>query len=300
MRKLDLAILISLSISSIVLATLVAQRSARNAKAPPRRTQTRRPARQTVAPTGPVRPIDPNRALQNLVDDALYTNEEFFGTQASLPRPYSIAAEQLKQLAVKYPKDARLHLYASRLDERLGRFDQAATEIVEYTNLRGRSPDALRRLADFYHQRARFADEVRTLQELAKSLPIRERTPVYKRAAELVRTRSLKEFTPASFFAELLNDEPTNIRPLKDYVEELQLSKRYKEAESVLTSNQPKFPTELSYFLKTRAQILEENGDRRGAEQVYAAVFEPTWPRALAGDYYELLRRFGRYRIVRR
>ncbi|HKA22430.1 MAG TPA: tetratricopeptide repeat protein [Blastocatellia bacterium] len=298
MRKLYLAILISLSISSIVLATLVAQR--RNAKAPPRRTQTRRPARQTIAPTGPVRPIDTNRAPQNLVDDALYTNEEFFGTQASVPRPYSIAADQVKQLAIKYPKDARLHLFASRLDERLGRFDQAATEIVEYTNLRGRSPDALRRLADFYHQRARFADEVRTLQELAKSLPTRERTPVYKRAAELVRTRSLKGFTPASFFAELLSAEPTNIRPLKDYVEELQLSKRSKEAESVLTSNQPKFPTELSYFLQKRSEILEENGDRRSAEQVYASVFDPTWPRALAGDYYELLRRFGRYRMVRR
>src|SRR5262249_25569697 len=150
-----------------------------------------------VAPTGPVRPADPNRAPQNIVDEALYTNEEFFGTQASVSRPYSNAADRIKQLAIKYPKDARLHLYASRLDERLGRFDQAATEIVEYTNLRGRSPDALRRLADFYHQRAQFTDEVRTLLELARSLPAQERTTVYKSAAELVRTRSLKEFTPA-------------------------------------------------------------------------------------------------------
>src|SRR5215813_2382349 len=298
MRKLYLAILISLSISSIVLATLVAQR--RNAKAPPRRTQTRRPARQTIAPTGPVRPIDTNRAPQNLVDDALYTNEEFFGTQASVARPYSVAAERIKELAVKYPRDARLHLYESRLDERLGRFDQAATEIVEYTNLKGRSPDALRRLADFYHQRARFADEVRTLLELARGLPTQERTPVYKRAAELVRSRSLKEFTPASFFAELLNAEPDNIRPLKDYVEELLLSKHYKEADAVLTSYQAKFPTELSYFLNARSQIFEINGDRRAAEQVYSSAFDPTWPRAIAGDYYELLRRFGRYRIVRR
>ena len=299
-RKIYLAILISLAISSMVLATLVAQRSARNAKPQPRRAQTRRPTRQAAAPTGPVRAIDPNRAPQNLVDDALYTNEEFFGSQTSVLRPYSVAADRLKQLIVKYPKDARLHLYASRLDEKLGRFDQAASEIGEYTNLRGRSPDALRRLADFYHHRARFADEVRTLQELAKNLPTTERTPIYKRAAELVRTRSLKEFTPASFFLDLLNAEPTNIRPLKDYVEELQLSKRYKEAESVLTSYQPRFPSELSYFLKTRSQILEINGDRRGAEQIYSSAFDPTWPRALAGDYYELLRRFGRYRIVRR
>ncbi|HTF38140.1 MAG TPA: tetratricopeptide repeat protein, partial [Blastocatellia bacterium] len=210
------------------------------------------------------------------------------------------ASDRVNALLGKYPKDARLHLYASRLEERLGQFDKAAIEINEYANLRGRSPDALRRLADFYQHRARFAEEVRTLQELAKTLTVSERTPIYKRAAELVRTRSLKEFAPADFFAELVAADPSNIQPVKDYVEELRLSKRYREALNVLASYQPKFPSELAFFLKTRAQILEIMGDRRAAEQVYASAFDPNWPRALAGDYYELLRRLGRYRIVRR
>ena len=94
--------------------------------------------------------------------------------------------------------------------------------------------------------------------------------------------------------------DPSNIQPVKDYVEELRLSKRNREALSVLSLYQPKFPSELPYFLKTRAQILETMGDRRAAEEVYASAFDPNWPRSLAGDYYELLRRFGRYRIVRR
>src|SRR4029434_10699768 len=38
----------------------------------------------------------------------------------------------------------------------------------------------------------------------------------------------------------------------------------------------------------------------QSSEQLYTSTFEPNWPRAVAGDYYELLRRFGRYRIVRR
>ncbi len=299
-KKIYVAILISLSIGSITLATFVAQRAARKSKAPVRSSQVRRKPRPAVAKPGPVRPPDPNRAPQNLVDDALYTNEEFFGAQASVARPYSIAFERVTTLLGKYPKDARLHLYASRLGERLGQFDKAAAEIIEYADLRGRSPDALRRLADFYHHRARFADEVRTLQELAKAQTVPARTPIYKRAAELVRTRSLKEFTPADFFAELLTSDPSNIQPVKDYVEELQLSKRYREALEVLASYQPKFPAELAYFLKTRAQILETTGDRRAAEEVYGSTFDANWPRALAGDYYELLRRFGRYRIVRR
>src|SRR2546422_2548226 len=78
------------------------------------------------------------------------------------------------------------------------------------------------------------------------------------------------------------------------------LSKRNREALSVLVSYLPKFPSELAYFLKTRAQILETTGDRRAAEEVYNSAFDPNWPRALAGDNYELLRRLGRYRIVRR
>ncbi len=233
-KKIYLAIIVSLSIGSITLATFVAQRTTRRGKAPVRKGQTRRKPRQASAPAGPVRPADPNRAPQNLVDEALYTNEEFFGTQASVARPYAVAFERVGALLGKYPKDPRLHLYASRLAERLEQFDKARTEINEYADLRNRSADALRRLADFYHHRARFADEVKTLLELAKARPAPERAPIYKRAAELVRTRSLKEFKPADFFAELVAADPSNIQPVKDYVEELQLSKRYREALAAL------------------------------------------------------------------
>src|SRR6185295_4218888 len=111
-----------------------------------------------------------------------------------------------------------------------------SSEMTEYADLRGRSPDALRRLARFYDHRARFSDEVRTLQELAKQLTVSERGPIYKRAAGLVRTRSLKEFKPADFFAELVAADPSNIQPIKDYVEELRLAKRYREALDVLVS----------------------------------------------------------------
>ena len=307
MRKLIYStIAIALSLAAIGVATFVAaQRSATRRARVAQKTSAgqragKRGAANRSAQSGRVRPADPNRTPQNLVDDALYTNEEFFGTQSSVARPYSVALDRVTSLLSRYPKDATLHLYASRLAERLAQFDKAAGEMNEYADLRRRSPDALRRLAGFYDHRARFADEVRTLQELAKSQTAAERTPIYKRAAELVRSRSLKEFKPADFFAELVAADPSNIQPVKDYIEELELSKQHREALAVLASYQPRFPSELAYFLRTRAQILETIVDRRGAEEIYASTFDPNWPRALAGDYYELLRRFGRYRIVRR
>jgi predicted Zn-dependent protease len=211
-----------------------------------------------------------------------------------------VAIERVTTLLAQYPKDSRLHLHAARLSERLGQYDRAASEMAQYASLKGRSPNALRRLANFYHDRARFADEVRMLDELARALAVEERAPVYKRAAEVVRSHTLKEFKPADFFAQLVAADPSNIEPVQEYVEELRLANQHKDALAVLASFQPKFPSKLDYFLKTRSQVLEATGDRRAAEQIYSEAFDANWPHAIAGDYYELLRKFGRYRVVRR
>jgi predicted Zn-dependent protease len=303
-KKPYLIAVIVLSVGSIVGGTLVAQRATRKARTPARRAQAGRPVRAPVVRPGPARPADPNRAPQKLIDDALYTNEEFFGAQASVARPYRTALERIDALLAKYPKDARLHLHAARFSERLGQFDRAVKEMAAYADLRGRSPDALRRLADFYNHRARFADGVKTLLELAKAVNVNERGPVYKAAAGIVRSRVLKEFKPADFFAELVAADPGNIQPVKDYVEELRLARQYKQALAVLdeyqSPAQSKLPTDLAYYLKTRAEILIASGDRTAAEQTYSSLFDPNWPRAVAGDYYDLLRRLGRYRLVRR
>src|SRR5215510_6963872 len=245
-KRLYSSVVILFSLASIVAVTfVVAQKTAsqrasqRSASQASSRRQTAARQRRTTPQAGPIRAPDPNRAPQNLVDDALFTNEEFFGSQSSVARPYSVAFERVGALLTKYPKDARLHLHAARLSERLGQFDKAASEMSEYAELRGRSPDTLRKLANFYHHRARFPDEVRTLQELAKALTVNERAQIYKRAAELVRTRSLREFKPADFFAELVAADPSNIQPIKDYVEELRLAKQNREALAVLASYRP-------------------------------------------------------------
>ena len=310
-KRIFTTLIILCAAGSLVAATLVAakktsttqkataqKRVAGQTGARQRGARVNRNARATA--TGPTRTADPNRAPQAAVDDALFTNEEFFGSQASVARPYAIALERVGALLAKYPKDSRLHLHAARLAERLGQNDRAAAEMVAYADLKKRSADALLRLANFYRDRARFSDEVRTLQELAKSLMVSERGRVYKRASRIVRSHSLKEFKPADFFAELVAADPSSIQPVKDYVQELRLADRNSEALQVLVSFQSRFPTELAYFLKTRSAILEENGDRRAAEDVYSAAFDPNWPRAVASDYYDVLRRFGRYRIVRR
>ncbi|HVG18245.1 MAG TPA: hypothetical protein VNI02_04270, partial [Blastocatellia bacterium] len=310
-RRIYSTIIILLSLASVVGATLIGLQRAASQKSnaaaqksgAARADSMQRPAaarRNANVAAAPLRAADPNRAPQPAVEDALYTDEEFFGVRASVARPYAVALERVTTLLAQYPKDSRLRLHAAKLSERLGQYERAASEIAQYADLKRRSPDALRRLANFYHDRARFADEVRTLQELAKTLAVGDRAPVYKRAAAVVRSHTLKEFKPSDFFAELVAADPSNVEPVQEYVEELRLAGQHKDALAVLVSFQPKFPSELGYFLKTRAQVLEATGDRRAAEQVYSDAFDANWPRAIAGDYYELLRKFGRYRLVRR
>src|SRR3954468_4313116 len=164
-KRIFLTVAIVLSVASLAVATLFAQRAAQRAKtstpnaAGGQATAKGKPPanRNQSAATAPLRQPDPNRAPQAAVDEALYTKEEFFGTQASVARPYAPALERVGTLLVQYPKDARLHLHAARLSERLGQFDKAAAEMAQYADLKRRSPDALRRLASFYHERARFA-----------------------------------------------------------------------------------------------------------------------------------------------
>ena len=295
-KRIYIATVMILAASSVAVATLMGQRSARRAGA----TQRASAAAQTRRANQPIRPADPNLAPRPMVDDALYASQEFFGEQSSVARPYSEALDRVNTLAARYPKDSVLPLHAARLSEKLGRFDKAADEMNRYAELKHRSADALRRLVSFYENRARYVDEVKTLRELARAMPVDERSATYKRAADLVRSRSLTEFNPADFFAELVAADESNPQPVKDYVTELRLAKKPREAIAVLDKYQPKFPAELPYFLKSRASILERTAGRQAAEDAYSAVFEPAWPRQAITDYLELLRRFGRYRVVRR
>ena len=104
-KRIFPSLMIVLASVTIAAATFVAQRAAQRAKSStPTATKGqaakgRTPAnRNTGAAQTPVRQPDPNRAPQPAVDDALYTSEEFFGTEAFVARPYSVAIDRVNAL----------------------------------------------------------------------------------------------------------------------------------------------------------------------------------------------------------
>src|SRR5260370_42116717 len=87
------------AVAVVAVAVLVA---AQKAIAPGKKTTAAQGSARATAGRGksaarpaPIRPADPNRAPQSAVDDALYTNQEFFGVSASVARPYSFALERV-------------------------------------------------------------------------------------------------------------------------------------------------------------------------------------------------------------
>jgi tetratricopeptide (TPR) repeat protein len=272
--------------------------------------QKRKPATQGGKPTGTATPAetrtlpkpvaDPNRATPLELRDALYTTEEFFGAQSLVPRPFAEAKTAIATLQAKYPDDVRLLRYGSSLDEKLGNFPSATEQMRKYATVRNNAPNALRRLAAFYHGRAMYADEAQTLQQLAPVAYPDEREGIYQQIATLVKNHELTGFDLANFYKSLMATAPDDVRLPKQYIEQLVGRNDAAAALRAIDELQPKYPGELQYFLKTKASIYETQNKRVEAEAVYGRAFDPLWPRAIVADWYELQRRFGRYRAYRR
>ncbi|MCS7079764.1 MAG: tetratricopeptide repeat protein [Chloracidobacterium sp.] len=262
------------------------------------------PARKTT-PAAPKKPTpattDANRATPQELRDALYVTETFLGAPTLVPRPFAEAEAAVAALQAKYPADVRLLRYGARLNEYLGNIPKAVQLMIRYANLQPEGADGLRRLAAFYHGRGLYADEVRTLQRLALLTPsAAERTAVADRIAELVQKRGLTNVDVAGLYRRLIEQRPQDVVFLKHYLERLVADGKLDDALRALDEWQPKYPEEARHFLKLRAEVYDKRGQRDAAGAVYDQAFDPCWPRAIVRDWYDLLRRYGRYRTYRR
>lgn len=267
-------------------------------------TQPRPPVRRPT-PTAPRKPAPPttdaNRATPDELRDALYVTETFLDAPTLVPRPFVEAEAAVAALQAKYPADVRLLRYGARLNEYLGDTSKAVRLMTRYANLQPEGADGLRRLAAFYHGRGMYAEEARTLQRLALLTPsATECEAVADRVADLVRKHAPANVDVAGFYRQLVERRPENLTFLKRHLERLAADDRLDDVLRALDEWQPKYPNETRYFLKLRADVYDKRGRRDDAVAVYDRAFDPLWPRAVVRDWYEFLRRYGRYRTYRR
>ncbi len=262
----------------------------------PAGTPTTKASQPSAAPA-----TDATRATPAELRDALYATETFLGVPTLVPRPFAEAEAAITALQAKYPADVRLLRYGAFLNERLGNIPRALQLMTRYANLRPEGTDGLRRLAAFYHGRGLYTEEVRTLQRLALLTPsAAERQAVADRVSELVQKRALTGVDVADWYRQLIEQRPEDITFLKRYLERLVADDKADEALRALDMWQPKYPDEMRFFLELRARLYDRRGQRDAAVAVYDQAFDPLWPRAIARDWYERLRQYGRYRSYRR
>ncbi|HKC88325.1 MAG TPA: hypothetical protein VKG02_20230, partial [Blastocatellia bacterium] len=239
------------------------------------------------------------RATQ--IEAALFTRAEFFGAQAIIPYPTGEARARLAEVRKLYPQDSEIELKLAELDEKLGDVEQARAETLRYVELEKNSLAALEKLADFYHRRARFADEASTRERIIAATPRNERAPILRELIEMSHRHRLEKYQRPDFFQRLIASDPGSFEVVKEFVDHLIEKKDYNEALSAARQHKSSFPDQKNYFLDKEVEVLLELKRGREAEALYVRSFDPFWTDKQSEAFYhgflsnrDRLRAYGR------
>jgi tetratricopeptide (TPR) repeat protein len=235
-----------------------------------------------------------------LIESALFTRVDFFGTQALVPYPTLAARNRLADVAAHYPDDANVYLKLAQLDEQLGRPDDAARELARYVALAPDSAAALDTLAAFYERRADFPQAAAALERLLARAPTAERTQVMQRLVELARVHQLPKYLAPAFYEQVIAQDPSAFAIIVQYIDKLSAQHDDAAALKVLRAHKARFPERTGELLEKEAALLDALGRAREGEQVYEAAFDPFWPDELARSFYEFLSDHDRFRAYGR
>ena len=231
--------------------------------------------------------------LQDEIEKALYTRQEFFGAEAIVPLPTAVARENLAQLAENFPGSAEILLKLAELNEKLGKFDEAEANL---NRLAETDAAQLENLAAFYQRRALFEKEARVLRKILLTTAAENRARVFEKLIDSARLHDLQEYLKPEFYAAVARENPNILEIFQKLAEKLAEEKNYPEALKFLRAAKAQFPEAQSVLLEKEIEILLETNQAREAENVYHAAFNPFWSGEEAGKFYEFLSRRDRLR----
>ncbi len=242
-----------------------------------------------------------DEARAERIEAALFTRAEFFGAQAIIPFPTGEARARLAEVKKLYPQDSEIELKLAELDEKLGDVEQARAETLRYVELETHSLPALEKLADFYHRRARFADEAAARERMIAATPRKDRAPILRELIEMARRHRLEKYQRPDFFQRLIASDPGSFEVVKEFVDHLIEQKDFDEALKALRQHKSSFPDQKYYFLEKEVEVLVKLKRGREAEALYVRSFDPFWNDKQSEHFYhqflserDRLRAYGR------
>src|SRR5947209_607219 len=103
-----------------------------------------------------VEPAAHAESSPDLVEQAIYTRQEFFGADAIVPVPTEEARENLLRLTRSTPNDPAVVEKLSEVEEKLGNYDAAEKDVKQLIAIDKKYSN---NLTTFYDRRGRYAKE---------------------------------------------------------------------------------------------------------------------------------------------
>jgi cellulose synthase operon protein C len=242
--------------------------------------------------------------LQNIesatpAENALFRRMAFPGGNALAHRPPQEARPLLDGLVQSQPNDAKLYSLRAMEEEQQLDFDSAEKDWKSYAQLAADRTSAELDVADFYHRRARPADEVTALLAVAQSPssasdgllppPQEQAWLAFSRIFGVISDNALPAGTSDTVYRAWIARYPRESSLYARYLEFLLAQKEYDRATDLIGSYGKAFPDDAIFPVKALALLDYRKGNVQQGLAAYDGSFKPLWPQELIQGYFGLM-----------
>ena len=231
--------------------------------------------------------------LQSEIEKAIYTRQEFFGTDAIVPLPTSEARENLAKLAETSPDNLQILEKLAEANEKLERFDEAEKNLIRLAEI---DATRLENLAAFYGRRGQFEKQAEILRKILFSENAQNRGEVFEKLIDAAQRHDLKTYLQNDFYAEVARGNSNLYEIFEKLIDNLTAEKNFAEALKLIRQAKAQFPDESYILLEKEIEILLETNQTKEAETVYQSAFDPFWSEPEAQKFYDFLNAQNRLR----
>ncbi|MCI0602782.1 hypothetical protein L0156_07185 [bacterium] len=210
---------------------------------------------------------------------ALFHTEDFQEQQAHVPNTLQDAKAKLEAAIQKEPSKPEPYQALAEINEKLLDFAAAEINMKLFVEKSANKDAAFTRLESFYHNRLRFEDELRTLQEHASALTVREtdvssksgRYAIFKKIIQHIGNYGLN-VDVRTFYLESIQSYPAEQKPYLEFIQYVKNTDK-KAAVETLEKFKAQFPNDNNTYLLTRASLLTPEE----AFDLMNRSFHPLW-----------------------
>lgn len=234
------------------------------------------------------------------IENALFRAMDAAGVKVMYPRPPAEARSKLSNLLKQSPQKADLYALRARADEQALDFAAAESDWKQYAAHASDPGSATLELADFYHRRLRWRDEIAALTVVASAPAANDELntdvrgqrswKAFERILGLKGDAELTGTEIANIYQAWVRRYPGTASVYGDDFSFLVDAGRFDDARKLIASYQRAFPSDSVFPVKATALVEYRSGSAAKAFAVYDHGFEPLWPDELIASYVELLK----------